>query len=82
MNKELKSLLFISTGLFLIFVLILIFIHIMLLDLSPKLAKQAKFLTKIDFAPLTSTVPRKIGHTLRSITLLLNWSPSNKQKEF
>lgn len=72
MNKELKSLLFISTGLFLIFVLIFNLIHIMLLDLFPKLTKQAKFLTKIGFAPLISTVPLKIGHTLSSVTPLLN----------
>lgn len=82
MNKELKSLLFISTGLFLIFVLIFNLYTYNAARFIPKLAKQAKSLTKIDFAPLISTVPRKIGHILRSITLLLNWSPSNKQKEF
>lgn len=82
MNKELKSLLFISTGLFLIFVLIFNLYTYNAARFIPQASKQAKFLTKIDFAPLTSTIPRKIGHTLRSITLLLNWSPSNKQKEF
>lgn len=80
MNKELKSLLFISTGLFLIFVLIFNLYTYNAARFIPQ--ASVKFLTKIDLVPLISTVPLKIGHTLRSITLLLSWSPSNKQKEF
>ena len=70
MNKELKSLLFISTGLFLIFVLIFNLYTYNAASFIPQARKTSQILSQNRL--LIFTVPLKIGHTLRSVTLLLN----------
>lgn len=72
MNKELKSLLFISTGLFLIFVLIFNLYTYNAASFIPQASKTSQILSQNRLRALIFTVPLKIGHTLRSVTLLLN----------